>query len=156
LLEVTQPIIEQILIGKPQAFGQKDAAHPMDREWESGIVKHAVTGKIWAGKTNLEGDGQADLKHHGGLEKAIFVYPASHYDYWQKTLQKPDFMMGAFGENLAVQHLTEDEICIGDVYQVGEAIVQVSQPRQPCWKPARRWKMKDLALQVQQQGMAGW
>ena len=65
-------------------------------------------------------------------------------------------MMGAFGENLAVQHLTEDEICIGDVYQVGETIVQVSQPRQPCWKPARRWKIKDLALQLQQKGMTGW
>ncbi|WP_338469632.1 MOSC domain-containing protein [Niallia sp. XMNu-256] len=119
-------------------------------------MKHPVKGKIWAGKTKLEGYGQADLKHHDGLEKALFVYPVSHYPFWQKTLQRPDFTIGAFGENLAVLHLTEADVCIGDVFQLGEVIVQMSQPRQPCWKPARRWKIKELSLKVQQQGRTGW
>lgn len=153
---MSHPVIDRIMIGKPQTFGQKEAKKPMDREWKSGIVKHAVKGKIWAGRTNLQGDGQADLNHHGGPEKAIFVYPISHYDYWQKKLQQIDFTIGAFGENLAVKHLTEADLCIGDIFQIGEAVVQVSQPRQPCWKPARRWKIKDLAVQIQQQGMTGW
>ncbi|MBS4207295.1 MOSC domain-containing protein [Bacillus sp. FJAT-50079] len=151
-----QPFIERIMVGMPRTYGRKEAKQPMDREWTSGIVKQTVKGKIWAGKTNLQGDGQADLKHHGGPEKAIFVYPVSHYNYWQKRLQKTDFTVGAFGENLAVQHITEDDLCIGDIFHIGGAIVQVSQPRQPCWKPARRWKIKDLALQIQQQGRTGW
>lgn len=153
---MSQPIIEKIMVGKPKSYGQKEAKQPMDREWTSAIVKETVQGKVWAGKTNIHGDGQADLKHHGGPEKAIFVYPISHYDYWQKKLQKNDFTIGAFGENLAVKHITEADLCIGDIFHIGEAIVQVSQPRQPCWKPARRWKVKDLALQIQQQGMTGW
>ena len=65
-------------------------------------------------------------------------------------------MIGAFGENFAVRNQTESDVCIGDVFQIGEVKVQVSQPRQPCWKPARRWKVKDLGLQLQQQGMTGW
>ncbi len=144
------------MVGKPQTFGQKGSTEPMDREWRSGIVKDVVKGKIWAGKTNLEGDGQADKKHHGGAEKAIFAYPVSHYSYWQQKLNRTDFSIGAFGENLAVQHLTEADICIGDIFRIGEIMVQVSQPRQPCWKPARRWKIKDLALQIQQEGLTGW
>ena len=151
-----RPSIEQIRIGMPQTFGQKGADDPMEREWISGIVKHAVTDKIWASKMKLEGDGQADLKHHGGVEKAIFVYPVAHYPYWQKMLKRTDFTIGAFGENLAIRDLTENDVCIGDAFQVGEVIVQVSQPRQPCWKPARRWKQKDLSLKVQQQGKTGW
>ena len=71
--KVNLPVIEQVLIG-----------NPMDREWESGIVKHPVEGKVWVGKTNLQGDGQADLKHHGGPEKAIFVYPVTHYAIGKK------------------------------------------------------------------------
>ncbi len=156
LIVMNKPMIDQVMVGKPKTFGRKDATDPMDREWTTGIIKNAVHGKVWAGKTNLQGDGQADLKHHGGPEKAIFVYPVAHYEWWQEKLQNPDFTIGAFGENLAVLHMTEKDLCVGDIFQVGEARVQVSQPRQPCWKPARRWKIKDLALQIQQEGMTGW
>lgn len=153
---MSEPAIGQILAGKPQTFGQKDAKNPMDREWISAIMKTPVQGKVWAGKTNLQGDGQADLKNHGGPDKAVFVYPADHYVYWQDKLQLPAFDIGAFGENLSVFNLTETDLCIGDIFQTGDALFQVSQPRQPCWKPARRFKIKDLALQVQQSGMTGW
>ncbi|MEK5037080.1 MOSC domain-containing protein [Sporosarcina sp. FSL K6-3457] len=153
---MNQPVIDKIMVGKPQTLGNKDAKHPMDREWTTGIVKYPVQGKIWMGKTNLKGDGQADLKNHGGLEKAIFVYTVSHYDYWQKKLQNPDFSAGAFGENLAVKNIAEDDLCIGDIFRIGDAIVQVSQPRQPCWRPARRLRIKDLALQIQEEGLTGW
>lgn len=153
---MSQPFIEQLRVGKPQTFGQKEAKHPMDREWTTGIVKQAVKGKVWAGKTKLGGDGQGDLKNHGGIEKAIFANPISHFTYWQKKLQRTDFTIGAFGENLAVRNMTEADLCVGDTFHIGEAIVQVSQPRRPCWRPARRWRIKDLSVQIQQQGLTGW
>lgn len=153
---MSQPFIDRLMVGKPQTFGHKDAKQPMDREWTSGIMKYTVEGKIWAGKTNLQGDGQGDKKNHGGLEKAIFVYPAVHYAAWQERLQRNDFTVGAFGENLSVKNITEADLCIGDTFRIGEATVQVSQPRRPCWRPARRWRIKDLAIQIQESGMTGW
>ncbi len=153
---MSEAVIKQVMIGKPKTYGDKDAKNPMDREWTTGIVKQTIQGKIWAGQTNLEGDGQGDRKNHGGVEKAIFVYPIAHYTRWQEKLDRADFTIGAFGENLAVQHMTETDLCIGDTFQIGEATVQVSQPRRPCWRPARRWKIKDLAIQIQREGMTGW
>jgi MOSC domain-containing protein YiiM len=153
--KVNLPIIEQILIGSPQTFGEKEAVHPMEREWKSGIVKHPVKGKIWVSKTNLRGDGQADLKQHGGT-KSDLCLSCHPLCLMSKKLKIPDFTIGAYGENLALRNQTESDVCIGDMFQIGEAKVQISQPRQPCWKPARRWKVKDLAIQLQQQGMTGW
>lgn len=83
---MNQPFIDRIMVGKPQTYGQKEAKHPMDREWKSGIVKHTVEGKIWAGKTNLNGHGQGDLERLGGVEKAIFVYPLWQENYNEPTL----------------------------------------------------------------------
>ncbi|SFJ43338.1 MOSC domain-containing protein [Thermoflavimicrobium dichotomicum] len=152
----SKAIVEMILVGRPQILGKKDAKDPMESQWESGIVKHPVEGKVWLGKTNLTGDGQADLKHHGGPDKAVLAYSSDHYPLWQNELDILDFRLGALGENFAIQGQTEETVCIGDIYQIGEAIVQVSQPRLPCWKPARLWKIKDLALQIQNKGRTGW
>lgn len=148
--------IQQIFVGKPKTYGENDAAHPMDREWTTAIFKEKVSRKVKVYKLGIEGDGQADSKHHGGVEKAIFAYPVSHYSYWQHALNRPDFTIGAFGENLAIQHMTEKDVCIGDIYRAGTCTLQVSQPRQPCWKPARRWRVKDLSLQTQERGLTGW
>jgi len=109
------------------------------------------------GVVNLEGDGQADLAHHGGPDKAVLSYSAEHYAGWRQMLNNPSLTHGAFGENFTVAGLTEADMCIGDTWLVGdEAVVQLSQPRQPCWKMARRWRLKSLALQVQQSGRTGW
>ncbi|TWU22031.1 6-N-hydroxylaminopurine resistance protein [Novipirellula galeiformis] len=138
-----------INVGLPRTLG--DA-----KPWTSGFLKESVTEPLWLGTTNLEGDGQADRVHHGGPHKAVCVYAAAHYPEWRRTLQKPDLIWGDFGENFTVENLIETEVCIGDTWNVGSATVQVSQPRQPCWKLARRWQIKDLALQVQQSGRTGW
>lgn len=145
-----------IQIGLPQEMGQEGAADPMDRPWRSGIFKATVAGPIWLGRTNLEGDGQGDLVHHGGPEKAVMVYAAAHYPAWREELGMPDLPYGGFGENFTVDGLTEADVCIGDIFAVGEALVQVSQPRQPCWKLARRWRMKELAARTQATGRTGW
>ena len=129
----------------------------MDRPWTTGFFKEPVHGPLLLGMKNLEGDGQADLVHHGGPDKAVLAYSAEHYPDWWQSMNNPSLPFGAFGENFTVAGLTEADVCIGDTWQVGdEAVVQVSQPRQPCWKLARRWRMKTLAWDVQQTGRTGW
>lgn len=140
----------------PKTIGKKAARHPMDREWTSGIFKERNTKPTWLGKTKLAGDGQADLKHHGGLEKAVFAYPSEHYLFWQNELNFTNIMDGGMGENFLLENQLEDQVAIGDTYRIGKAIIQVSQPRQPCWKPARRFKVKNLALLLQNTGRTGW
>lgn len=154
---VTQPVIRSIQVGLPRTLGMAGAADPMDRPWTSGFDKRPVVGPVWLGVTNLEGDGQADLVHHGGPDKAVLAYSADHYDAWRRQLEMPDLPPGAFGENFSIEGLTEANVCIGDIWRIGaDVLVQVSQPRQPCWKLARRWRNKTLAGQVQESGRTGW
>jgi MOSC domain-containing protein YiiM len=128
----------------------------MEQVWTTGFFKEPTTERVWLGHTNLAGDGQADLVNHGGPEKAVNVYPVEHYPYWAKTLPLANLHEGAFGENLTTKGLQEKDVCIGDVFEIGEALVQISQPRQPCWKLARRWRIKNLSLLVQESGRTGW
>lgn len=121
----------------------------------SGIVKTPVTGPLWLSRIGLEGDAQADLKNHGGQEKAVCVYPLEHYPYWEERLGRT-LGPGSFGENFGVEGLMESDVCIGDTYRVGGATVQVSQPRQPCFKLAARHGVKELALWVQETGFTGF
>ncbi|KKD35850.1 MOSC domain-containing protein [Limnoraphis robusta] len=150
------PQLDSIQVGLPQQIGIEEATDPMDRPWSTGFFKESVQGLIWLGKTHLVGDGQADLKNHGGVDKAVLGYAADHYPWWKNCLNKINFPYGAFGENFTISGQTETSVCIGDVYQVGEAEIQVSQPRKPCWKLSRRWRIEDLALQVQKTGRTGW
>lgn len=100
----------------------------------TGIFKLPVAGPVWLGRLNLAGDGQADLRVHGGEDKAVYVYPFEHYAFWAGELGRHDFSHGQFGENFTTEGLLEDEVSIGDVYRVGGARVQVTQPRTPCFK----------------------
>jgi len=128
----------------------------MDQPWTTGFFKTPVYGQIRVGHVNLEGDGQADLTNHGGSEKAINAYPFEHYRYWQETIGLQDLQAGAFGENFTVTGVLESDVCIGDIFEIGDTRLQISQPRQPCWKLARRWRVKDFALRVQDTGRTGW
>ncbi|HIE45310.1 MAG TPA: MOSC domain-containing protein [Flavobacteriaceae bacterium] len=104
------------------------------RTIETGIVKKAVKESIFLGDEDVEGDKVIDRKHHGGKDMAVYAYTKNHYEYFQKLHSKIDFHHGVFGENLTVSNLFETEVYIGDIFQVGEAIIQVSQPRFPCFK----------------------
>ncbi|EGK11400.1 MOSC domain protein [Desmospora sp. 8437] len=126
------------------------------KEWISAIAKQAVEGSVFLGKFNLEGDGQADRKHHGGPDKAVLAYAASHYEVWRRQPDLPGIGPGGFGENLTLSDQDEEKVCIGDIYQVGEARIQVSQPRLPCWKLDRRWGVEGLARRVGDYGYSGW
>ncbi len=144
--------IQKIFIGKPKTIVEIDEVNQKRKEWKSGIFKEEWDRPIFVGKNNLDGDGQADLKNHGGPEKAIFCYPHEHYQFFQMKEMGP----GGMGENFSTVNMTEDCVAIGDTFKIGEAIIQVSQPRQPCWKPARRFQKKDLSLMIQDSGRTGW
>lgn len=150
-------LLQSIQVSLPKQFGREGAVNPLERPWTSGFDKQPVVGPVQLGLTNLAGDGQADLVYHGGPDKAVLAYSADHYTYWRQTLNIVDLPHGAFGENFTIAGQSEADVCIGDIWQVGNAVqVQVSQPRQPCWKLARRWKIKNLPLQVQETGHTGW
>ena len=108
------------------------------QDYRTGIYKKAVKGRIWLGRLNLDGDGQADLDAHGGPNRAVYCYPHENYAYWRKELQRDDFHYGQFGENLTTQGLLENEVCIGDIYEIGQAVIQLTQPRVPCYKLAKK------------------
>lgn len=124
--------------------------------WVTSIFKSPVDGAIELGETNLAGDAQADLRVHGGPDKAVCVYSADHFAAWREELPDHACEPGAFGENFTVTGQTESTVCIDDVYAIGTAIVQVSQPRGPCWKLARRWKRLDFVRLVAKTGRTGW
>lgn len=127
-----------------------------DKPWSTGFYKQPVLDSLWLGYEGLKGDQQADRRYHGGSEKAVCVYAHEHYPYWLDKLGFSDLPPGAFGENFTTTGLVETDVCIGDTYRLGEALLQVSQPRQPCWKLARRWQVKDLTAQVERTGYTGF
>jgi MOSC domain-containing protein YiiM len=104
---------------------------------------------------NLDGDRQADRVNHGGFEKAVCVYPFDHYPYWNRQLGR-DLKLGAFSENLTVSGAIETEVCVGDVFRIGEAMVQVSQPRMPCSKLAGKNGSKMLPKLIGDTGYTGF
>ena len=150
------PLLVSIQVGLPKQLGTEGAANRMDRPWSSGIFKQPVTGPIWLGQTNLAGDGQSELSVHGGPEMAVLGYSAEHYPAWHQELAPLKMPYGAFGENFTISGQTEQSVCIGDTYIVGEAKLQVSQPRLPCWKLARKWQLKNLPSLVLATGRVGW
>lgn len=150
-----KPILLSIQVGLPRVFNDESDTTPARESFLTGFYKSPIDGPIWLGATNLYGDGQANLKTHGGLEKAVSVYPSEHYEYWERSLQVKGYS-GMFGENFTTLGILEDHACIGDVFQIGEAICQISQPRPPCWKLERCRRIDDLAAQVERTGRTGW
>ena len=110
----------------------------------TGIFKDPVSARVMVRLLNLDGDGQADLTVHGGLEKAVYAYPFEHYDYWRDELPDTELTPGIFGENLTVTGFKEEEINIGDRFQIGSVELMVTQPRLPCYKLGIRFGRPDM------------
>ena len=104
----------------------------------TGIFKEPVVGRVRVRTLNVDGDSQADRKVHGGPDMAVYAYPVEHYPYWQAELERTPFPSGQFGENLTLEGLTEEWVRVGDRFRVGGALLQVTQPRIPCYKLALR------------------
>ena len=113
----------------------------------TGIFKVPVSGPVMVRETNVDGDGQADLRVHGGPYQAVYAYPIEHYAYWRQALHRDDFLHGQFGENLTVEGMLEDAVHVGDVFQIGEATLQITQPRVPCFKLAYKMGLPEFPKQ---------
>ena len=122
----------------------------------TGIFKEAVEGRIAVRSLNLEGDRQADLTVHGGLEKAIYAYPADHYPFWREQFPEMKLPWGMFGENLTIAGLLEDTVHIGDHFQVGSVKLMVTQPRLPCYKLGIKFGRDDILKRFLRSGMTGF
>lgn len=144
--------LRSILVGMPAEIHDEQDPKP----WFSGFAKREVAGPVRIGRDNVAGDGQADRSVHGGPEKAILGYCADHYPQWCHELQRDDLRDGSFGENFAFTGLDEETAAIGDRYRVGSAVIEVSQPRQPCWKLARRCGLPTMPAKAIANGRLGW
>lgn len=147
--------IVSLQVGSIQKVDSKESGEWWDKEWSTGLFKATRPESCWLDYQGFKGDEQADKSVHGGVDKAICVYPSEHYTHWKNVLNQ-ELPFGAFGENLTIGGLLERELCIGDQFALGDAVVEVSQPRSPCWKIARRWKHKTLAKEVQDTGKTGF
>lgn len=148
-LNTATPLLA-VHVGRIEALGPEGIA--------SAIGKRPVTGRAAVTRLGLAGDEQADRMHHGGPDKALHHYPAQHYAAWQADFpdQSALFEVGSFGENFATLGLDERNVCLGDVFRLGSAVVQVSQGRQPCAKLNLRFGVPDMVRRVQESGRTGW
>lgn len=148
--------VASLQTGRARAYA--DAANGSNHDsqvWRSGIVKSMVLGPVRLNELGFAGDEQADHRHHGGPDKAVLAYSAETYARWQDELGQT-LPAGAFGENITASGLTEQTVCIGDCFEIGSTILEVSQTRIPCWKINRRWRREDLLERVRETGRTGW
>jgi MOSC domain-containing protein YiiM len=143
-------VVDALLRGRAQPYTRPGSV--------SAIAKTPFAGSVHIGECGLEGDEQGDRRVHGGPDKAVHHYPRDHYALWREELGEHALLSvpGAFGENISSQGLTEAQVCLGDRYRLGEAVLEVSQGRQPCWKLNDRFGVADMARRVQSSGRTGW
>jgi MOSC domain-containing protein YiiM len=144
-----------ILVGLPRTVGTPGAEDRMERAFTSAIWKAAVARPVRAGALGLDGDAVYDTECHGGFDQAVLMYSAGHYPRWEAELGHP-VERGAFGENLLVEGLDEDTVCVGDLYRVGPLRMQVTHPRTPCSTLARRHQIPDMIAMVRRNARSGW
>ncbi|MCK8479663.1 MOSC domain-containing protein [Psychroserpens algicola] len=136
-------------IGKPTTFSWNG------KNVTTGIFKMPVIEAIHLGKGEVKGDEVSDRKVHGGEFKACYLFSADHYPYWKKLYPELEWTYGMLGENLTVEGLNEKKLIIGDIYNIGNALIQITQPREPCFKFAAKFKSPDVLKQFIEHGYPG-
>lgn len=141
--------VEALLAGRPQPFRGAEL---------SAFAKAPQPGAVHIGPEGLGGDQQADRKHHGGVQMAVHLYPLDHHDFWRNELGGHELLAlpGAFGSNLAVRGIDETAVRIGDRFRLGSALIEVSQPRMPCWKIEHRFGRKGMVAAIIKNARCGW
>jgi MOSC domain-containing protein YiiM len=145
----TEPRIVAIFVAQPKALPDEG------NEVRSAIYKEPVTGPVMVRRLNIDGDAQGDLTVHGGVDKAVYCYPSEHYPLWSDELRR-ELPYGTFGENLTVAGFSEDSLHLDDVLQVGGVILQVSQPRFPCFKLGIKMGDQRFVQRFQRSGRSGF
>lgn len=149
--------LASVQVGTPRLHGPEvGLPRPLERRWLTAFFKEPIEGPVRLTRTHLEGDRVADRRGHGGPDMAVLAYAAEHYPLWRAELGIEEMGPGGFGENFTVTGQDELTVFIGDVFRVGGAVVQVSQPRGPCYKISYRWKRPDLLGRCEANGRHGW
>jgi MOSC domain-containing protein YiiM len=136
-------------IGLPQEYSWKG------KSVRTSIFKQPTSQPIYVHAEHLAGDGQADLRVHGGPYKAVYSYPQEHYAFWQNHLGGAELEAGTFGENLTTSGLLESQVRVGNCYQIGTAVLMAVQPRQPCFKLGLRFQNDQMVRDFEQAGRSG-
>lgn len=144
-----------VQVGQVQSLGTPAAENPLGRPWRSAFLKSPISGLVRATTLGIDGDQQADTRHHGGPDKAVLMYSADHFPHW-RAFGLAKMAGGGFGENLTVSDFAEPQVCIGDRLRIGTALFEVSQPREPCSNINRRWGRRGVTEEVAQTGRGGW
>lgn len=137
-------------------LGQPTEIAAGNRNVLSSIFKEPTTARVRVHRETLEGDRVSDLRVHGGPYKAVYAYPSEHYAYWAQQLADAALPFGVFGENLTTLGLTEENVAIGERFRVGSAVLEVSQPRMPCFKLALRFGRSDMVKRFWTSGYSGF
>ena len=133
-----------VSVGRPREIAYRDR-RGRDKTTTTSIFKDPVEGRVKLGALNIDGDEQSDLDAHGGVNRAAYVYSIENYRYWADQLGRDDFAkLSQFGENLTVEGMADDEVCVGDTFGIGSAVVQITQPRVPCFKLGIRMEIPDF------------
>lgn len=142
--------VDALLTGKAVPYTRPGSHSGIDKQPRAGLIRITESG--------LAGDEQGDLRVHGGIDKAVHHYPFEHYAQWHEDIGAHPMLEapGAFGENISTQGLTEATVCLGDRFELGDVLLEVSQGRQPCWKLNDRFGVPDMARRVQDSGRSGW
>ncbi|MBT3280423.1 MAG: MOSC domain-containing protein [Campylobacteraceae bacterium] len=127
-----------------------------EKVWETGSFKDKTNDILEVKFDGIIGNEVSDLKHHGGIDKAIFANALDNYPKWAQYLGKDNLEYGALAENLTLSNLNEDNVCIGDIHKIGTVILEVSQPREPCWKIGQKFKHKEFTKYIYDTGETGW
>jgi MOSC domain-containing protein YiiM len=136
-------------------IGEKKTVSWRGKPVQTGIFKYPVDGPLYLGKEDVEGDVVYDRRYHGGISKACYLFSADHYADWKKMFPNLEWTYGMFGENLTVEGLQESEFLIGDILRIGGATVQISQPRQPCFKLGIRFGTQTVLKKFIQKNQPG-
>ncbi len=148
--------LHSVKVGAPHHYPWRDEANPAERSWQTSFVREPSPERRWLYTTHLDGNAQADTKNHGTPDKAVLLYDLAHYPQWRAELDWPEIGPGGFAENFTIDGLSESTVCTGDQFAVGEALIEVTGPRYPCFKIGRRWQRPDLTDQVVASGRTGW
>ncbi len=143
------------MIVKSVNIGEKRTIDYKGKIVETGIFKFPVKPAIFLGEEDVVNDAVIDRKYHGGIEQAVYGYSENHYEYWKKLYPKLDWQYGMFGENLTISNLEETEINVGNTYQLGEVILEVTKPREPCFKLGIRFGTQTVLKQFWNSSKSG-
>ena len=138
-----------IQVGRPLQVSRRR------RIFRTAIQKSPVSGPVTVQRLNLAGDEQADLSVHGGPDKAVYLFPSEHYDFWSSRLDRYDLPWGSFGENLTTVGIDDRELAVGDQLQIGSAVFEIRQPRTPCYKLAFQFDRPDIINAFARSGRMG-